>query len=90
MAKTANLTVRIDPEIKTQADGILQYLGMTTSEAITIFLRQVVLHKGMPFMIKAPDYNAETMEAMREAEKIAKEGPHRFKNLDEMFEELGI
>ena len=90
MAKTANLTIRIDPEIKTQADGILQYLGMTTSEAITLFLRQVVLTRGIPFPIKDPEPNAETLEAIREADEIIKSGNFRYKNAEEMFESLGI
>jgi len=72
MPKSSALTIRIDPEIKSQADSVLQYLGMTTSEAVTIFLRQVVLNNGIPFPIKAPAYNDETIAALREAEDIAK------------------
>jgi DNA-damage-inducible protein J len=90
MAKSSAMTIRIDPEIKSQADSVLQYLGMTTSEAVTIFLRQVVLNNGIPFPVKAPVYNEETIAALREAESIAKNGPHRFNTTGEMFRELGI
>jgi DNA-damage-inducible protein J len=90
MSKSSAMTVRIDPEIKSQADAVLQYLGMTTSEAVTIFLRQVVLNNGIPFPVKAPAYNAETIAALREAEDIAKNRSHRFNTAQEMFEELGI
>jgi len=90
MPKSSALTIRIDPEIKSQADSVLQYLGMTTSEAVTIFLRQVVLNNGIPFPIKAPAYNDETIAALREAESIAKNGPHRFDTAGEMFKDLGI
>jgi DNA-damage-inducible protein J len=90
MAKSSAMTIRIDPEIKSQADNVLQYLGMTTSEAVTIFLRQVVLTNGIPFLVKAPAYNDETLDALREAESIAKNGPHRFNTADEMFRELNI
>lgn len=84
------MTIRIDPEVKSQADNVLRYLGMTTSEAVTIFLRQVVLNNGIPFPVKAPAYNDETIAALREAESIAKNGPHRFNTTSEMFKELGI
>jgi len=84
------MSIRIDPAIKTQADGVLQYLGMTTSEAVTIFLRQVVLNNGIPFPVVAPNYNEETVAALREAEHIAQNGPHRFNTVGEMFDSLGI
>jgi DNA-damage-inducible protein J len=90
MAKSSAITIRIDPEIKFQADNVLKYLGMTTSEAVTIFLRQVILNNGIPFPVKAPAYNDETLDALREAESIAKNGPHRFGDTNEMFKELGI
>jgi DNA-damage-inducible protein J len=90
MAKSSAMTIRIDPEIKSQADNVLRYLGMTTSEAVTIFLRQVILNNGIPFPIKAPAYSDETVTALREAESIAKSGPHRFDTTAEMFKELGI
>jgi DNA-damage-inducible protein J len=90
MPKSANMTIRIDPDIKSQADNVLQYLGMTTSEAVTIFLRQVVLNNGIPFAVKAPVYNDDTIAALKEAEKIAKSGQRRFDTAAEMFESLGI
>ena len=90
MPKSSAMTIRIDPEVKSQADSVLQFLGMTTSEAVTIFLRQVVLQNGIPFSIKAPSYNEETLAALREAKEIAQNGPHRFHTAGEMFESLGI
>jgi DNA-damage-inducible protein J len=90
MAKSSAMTIRIDPEIKSQADNVLQYLGMTTSEAVTIFLRQVILNNGIPFPIRAPAYNDTTLVALREAKSIAQNGPHRFNTAEDMFRELGI
>jgi DNA-damage-inducible protein J len=84
------MTIRIDPEIKSQADSVLQFLGLTTSEAVTIFLRQVVLNNGIPFPVKAPVFNDETVAALKDAEQIAKNGPHRFNTAGEMFDSLGI
>ena len=52
MAKTANLYTRIDPELKEQAEYILNSLGLSPSSAITMFYKQVVLQQGLPFDVK--------------------------------------
>lgn len=52
MAKTANLYTRIDPELKEQAEYILNSLGLPPSSAITMFYKQVVLQQGLPFDVK--------------------------------------
>lgn len=54
MAKSANLYARIEPELKEQAETILSALGIPASNAITMFYRQVVLQKGLPFDVKLP------------------------------------
>lgn len=50
--KTANLYTRIDPELKEQAEHILNSLGLPPSSAITMFYKQVVLQQGLPFNVK--------------------------------------
>lgn len=87
MAKSSSMTIRINPELKSEADAVLNYLGLTTSEAVAIFLRQVVINKGIPFEIKAPQYNGETLKAMLEAEEIAKSGKGS-DNIEDVFREL--
>ena len=77
MNKSANLSVRIDPKLKKEAEEILSTLGIPMSNAISIFLRQVTLHKGLPFDIKIPDSptfvedlsNEELLELLEEAKK---------------------
>lgn len=54
MQKTSNLSIRIDPVLKESSEKILNELGMPMSSAITLFLRQVVLHNGIPFDVKLP------------------------------------
>lgn len=54
MAKTANLYARIEPELKEQAEEILLSLGIPASNAITMFYRQIVLQRGLPFDLKLP------------------------------------
>ncbi|MEN1761799.1 type II toxin-antitoxin system RelB/DinJ family antitoxin [Anoxynatronum sibiricum] len=52
MAKTASIFARVEPEIKDQAEAVLNKLGIPMSNAVNIFLRQVVLHNGLPFEVK--------------------------------------
>ncbi|MBR6050774.1 MAG: type II toxin-antitoxin system RelB/DinJ family antitoxin, partial [Clostridia bacterium] len=49
MARTANIYTRVDPVVKEQAEEILDQLGIPMSNAIGMFLRQVVMHNGIPF-----------------------------------------
>ncbi len=52
MAKTESLYVRMEPELKEQAEGILSSLGISASSAINMFYRQIVLKRGIPFELK--------------------------------------
>lgn len=54
MAKSANLYARIEPELKEQAESILAALGIPASGAITMFYKQIILQKGLPFDVKLP------------------------------------
>lgn len=54
MAKTANLYARIEPELKAQAESILEALGIPASNAITMFYKQIILNRGLPFEVKLP------------------------------------
>lgn len=71
MAKSANLYARIEPDLKEQAESILSALGIPTSNAITMFYRQIILQRGLPFEVKLPPQplNASAMsEAQLHAE----------------------
>ncbi len=54
MARTSNIFARVEPEIKEQAELILEQLGIPMSNAIGLFLRQVVIQRGIPFELKLP------------------------------------
>ena len=56
MAKSANLYARIEPEVKEQAESILSALGIPASNAITMFYKQVILQRGLPFEVKLPEH----------------------------------
>ena len=54
MARTANVFARVEPEIKEQAENVLDQLGIPMSNAVGMFLRQVVIQRGIPFEMKLP------------------------------------
>ncbi len=54
MAKSANLYARIEPEVKEQAENILAALGIPASSAITMFYKQIIMQRGLPFEVKLP------------------------------------
>lgn len=56
MAKSANLYARIEPDLKEQAETILNALGIPASNAITMFYKQIILHNGLPFEVKIPEH----------------------------------
>ncbi len=65
MSKTATLTVRLDPVLKKQTEKVLSEMGLTPSQAITLFYYQVKNQRALPFEIKLPSQpNEETLQAM--------------------------
>jgi DNA-damage-inducible protein J len=70
MAKTSSLNIRLDPEIKSMADGIFSRFGITVADAVNIFLHKSIMVGGMPFDMMLPRYNAQTEAAMRETNEI--------------------
>lgn len=53
-AKSANLYARIEPDVKEQAESILSALGISASNAINMFYKQIILNRGLPFEVKIP------------------------------------
>jgi DNA-damage-inducible protein J len=86
MAKTAMITTRVDPDLKADAEKVLNKLGISTTAAINLFLSQVRLRKGLPFDVKIP--NKTTLKAMQDAE----EGRNltECEDAEDMFRKLGI
>ena len=95
MAKTANLYARIEPELKEQAESILAALGIPASNAITMFYKQIILQRGIPFDVKlpafpVPDMSELTKEQLKaEIEKgFADAAAGRVMPADKVFAEL--
>ena len=67
MSSTTNICIRVDTELKAQAETLFNELGMNLTTAVTVFLRQAVRESRIPFEIKWDRPNRETAAAMREA-----------------------
>ncbi len=92
MARDNNtsITIRMNKELKNQAQELFSDLGVSMSAAIDIFIRQAVSYGGFPFEVKRHEPNAETIEAIKEVEYM-QQHPDEYKgytNVDEMFKEL--
>ena len=86
---TTNVSIRMDTELKAQADELFAELGMNLSTAFNIFVRQSLREGGIPFELRTDRPNKETIAAMLEAEIIAKDPKVKgYTDLDEMFADL--
>jgi DNA-damage-inducible protein J len=81
---TTSLNVRIDSDTKKEAAEILDDLGLTISQAISAYFKQIILTKGIPFEIKMP--NRQTIETFRKTN--AGKDLHRVSNVKELMKEL--
>ena len=73
MSKTAIIQARVDPEVKNKAQNIFHKLNISMSEAISLFLTQVTLNKGIPFEIKIPnELTTKTLSKSEEGKDIHK------------------
>jgi len=81
MGKSAVVHARIEPETKQKAEKVLRKLGLTPTEAIRLFYRQICLREGLPFPVLMPNRTTR-----RTLEKSARgEGVKTFESLEEMF-----
>ena len=84
MAKTATIQTRVDPEIKRNAQKILSTLNISMSEAISLYLTQITLNKGIPFEIKIPNkLTAQTLKASENGKEL-----HKVSNVEELFKKM--
>ena len=88
MKASTNVSIRMDVDLKKQAEELFLDLGLNMTVALTMFLRQAVRNQGIPFEITRTP-NAETVAAMLEADKIAHDPNVKgYTNLDELFKDL--
>lgn len=86
MAKTTTISVRMDAELKSNAENILASLGLTPSQAISVFYKQITFQYGLPFPVKIPEkkFNNISIKAMEEQDLS------EYKNPSELYNDLGI
>ncbi len=89
MADTTNISIRMDVELKKQAEKLFSELGMNMTTAFNIFLRQAVRQQRIPFDVALEMPNAETIAAMAEAERISRDPSIKgYTDVDQMMREL--
>ena len=89
MSTSTNISIRMDTETKAKAEALFNELGMNISTAFNIFIRQVLREGKIPFEISLNQPNYETVLALLEAERIAKDSSVKgYTDLDEMFADL--
>lgn len=87
---TTNMSIRMDVELKKQAEAMLSDMGLNMTTAMNMFLRQVVRQGKIPFEIATDIPNAETLAAIEEAEDMlsGKIPAKKYSSTKELFEEL--
>jgi len=87
MANTTNLNIRIDEDLKRQADAIFSELGLNMSTAINMFLRYSVRYGGIPFELRIEKPNAETLAAIDDVNNN-RNMSKTFTSVDDLMEDL--
>ena len=88
MPKSASMYIRIDPKVKANVEAIYSRYGMSITDAINVFLYQSMTVDGLPFDLRSPTPNPETIAAIKEGEQMIKTGKARFDNADDLLKEL--
>jgi DNA-damage-inducible protein J len=86
MAKEAMIRARIEPQLKAEVEDIFQELGLSITEAVTLFYKQVKLNRGLPFEVRIP--NETTLKTFKDTDA----GRHvvRARDAQDMFKKLGL
>ena len=86
---TTNISIRMDADLKAQADALFNELGMNLTTAFNIFVRQSLREGGIPFEVKLEQPNKDTIAAMLEAERIARDpSVKHYSDVEEALREL--
>jgi DNA-damage-inducible protein J len=87
MSKTSTLTIRLEPSLKKQTEEILEDLGLTPSQAITLFFKQIRYRRGLPFEVSLPrEPNEATLQALEDS--LDTEKMYKVARMETLFEAL--
>ena len=92
MTKSEVISIRTDSDTKAGVENLYSEFGLSVSDAVNIFFRISLLRNGLPFEMRIPNSNAETLEAIEEVQKM-KQNPSMYKgfrNIDDLFRELDL
>ncbi len=89
---TVNMSIRMDTELKKQADAMLSDMGLNMTTAMNMFLRQVVRQGRIPFEIATDIPNSETLAAIQEVDDMlsGKISAKKYTSTDELFKDLEL
>ena len=86
---TTTVNVRMNAELKKQAEELFEELGMNLTTAVNIFIRQSLRQGGIPFNVSLDEPNRETVSAMLETKRIARDGNVKgYRDLNALFKDL--
>lgn len=85
----AVLQIRTDADVKAKCDELFKDLGITISDAVNMFLRQCLIHEGLPMEIKRQRPNAATLQALAEAKQLEQDPNKKvYSNFQELLSEV--
>ena len=87
MAKTANINIRTEPEVKKKIENLFSQFGITVSDAVNIFFHQSIIQGGLPFQMQIPEYSAETLAAIDDVNNNRNMSP-AFDNMEDLMRSL--
>lgn len=89
MTTTTNFNFRVDSEVKKQSEALFGQLGVNLTTALNVFLRQAIRVGGFPFDVRLEQPNAETVEAIKESEKLLQDtSAKRYADVEDAIRDL--
>lgn len=85
--RTSSINIRVDEKLKNNAVDILNTLGLSLTDAIRIYLSQIILHDGIPFDVKIQNYNKDTIKAIENVNN-EKNLSKTFLSINDLMEDL--
>ena len=87
--QTTNISIRMDVDLKDAAEELFDELGLSLSAAFNVFVRQSLRERAIPFTITEITPNQETVNAMLEAKRIARDpNVKKYSDVEEALQEL--
>lgn len=90
MSNMSSVTIRVDEDTKREVSGIVEDFGLDLSSITRAFYKQIVREQRIPLNLTYQKTPQESVEALKEARRMAKSGESRFDDADQMFDSLGI